>query len=64
MTWNVFYLKILAYIFHRMHCGKTVEGEDFNGFLGEEGYKEHIMDTFDDFLNNTFHKSSTKRRWN
>ena len=47
-----------------MHCGKTAEGEDFEGFLGEEGYEEHIMDMFDDFLNKAFRKSSAKRRRN
>ena len=41
-----------------------MEGEDFEGFLGEEGYEEHIMDTYDDFLNEAFRKSNAKRRQN
>ena len=45
----------------RLHCGTTPDGQDFEGYLGKDGYNNHIITTFDDFLHETFRKCDL--RW-
>ncbi|EDR03936.1 uncharacterized protein LACBIDRAFT_306627 [Laccaria bicolor S238N-H82] len=43
--------KIMTYM---LNCGRTMKDEDYEGFLGEDAYEEHIIAPFDDFLHEAF----------
>ena len=40
----------------RSHFGTTPNGKSFDKYLGEEGYRQHIEMTFDNFLHASFSK--------
>ena len=37
-----------------IHLGRTEEGMDYAEFLGDDGYEEHIVGPFDDFLHKSY----------
>ena len=40
----------------RFNCGKSLDGQDFQEFLGKDGYDDHIIMPFNDFLHKVFRK--------
>ncbi|KAF8872319.1 hypothetical protein CPB84DRAFT_1753656 [Gymnopilus junonius] len=44
---------------YMLHCGKSANNQNFEEFLGNEGYNTHIVGPFDDFLHESFHKWSS-----
>jgi len=41
---------------HRLHCGKSPHDQNFEEFLGEDGYDKNVITPFDEFLHDAFRK--------
>ena len=37
-----------------------MDEEDYEDFLGQEAYEDHVVNPFDDFLHKAFHESIIK----
>jgi len=42
----------------RLNIRKIGDNEDYEDFLGQEAYKDHVVNPFDDFLHEAFHEST------
>ncbi|KAF8202531.1 hypothetical protein BJ912DRAFT_920884 [Pholiota molesta] len=43
---------------YAVHVGQNEDGKKFNQFLGNTAYKEHILEQYDNFLNDCFKKKT------